>query len=69
MKRRRRLAGAGGATDDEKSRRRARDELELVRVDEARDLGQMLVGAPAYPDLIRTQLSIETFADAVGTQG
>src|SRR6185369_9495677 len=47
MERDGRLAGARGAADHDEARRRARDQRELLRVDEAGDVGEMLVRAPA----------------------
>ena len=45
-----RLAGAGAALDHREARRRARDELELPRVDERGDLREVLVLAPLDAD-------------------
>ena len=44
MQRDRRLAGAGGAADHHEAGGRPRDERELLGVDQARDVGQVLVG-------------------------
>ena len=59
------LAGAGGAADQQESPRRAAHELELRRVDERDDVGEVGVGAAAPAG---AEAAIDAGADVVGAK-
>jgi hypothetical protein len=72
-----RLSGPRGSTNHQETGRRLRDQIELVGVDQARDLRQVLVGSTARTEQITPQARrgvlagppLDLAGDGVGTQG
>src|SRR5262249_26115989 len=68
VQRDRRLAGAGGAADDDEPRRRPRDQPELLGIDEARDVGKVLVCALPRPFGMRAETALRAFVRRMRAQ-
>ena len=63
-----RLARAGRAADHDEARGRLGDQLELLGIDETRDVGQALVGAAAVALEIGAEPALVALADGVSAQ-